>query len=206
MVELGDHSDVNEENYVPVPEDKLKEDQKKEYEELVEKFKRECLKSYSVTRSGDVIKKFNLPSFQPLTEKQRENKMMDAVGQAVAQAFVKSATVMGNIIHNAVVKTFAEGTFPGCMGPCYIQPNQMQYVPLEVSMAATLSAQNSQAEASNSQAPPQTTIATSTTPAAPIFSTPKAAPTFMQGGSASGFPKGWNPATEYGMPPDFFTS
>ena len=59
MVELGDHSEVNEENYVPVPEDKLKEDQK-EYKELVEKFKRECLKSYSVTRSGDVIKKFNL--------------------------------------------------------------------------------------------------------------------------------------------------
>ena len=47
MVELGEHSEVNEENYVLVPEDKLKEDQKKEYEELVEKFKNECLKSYS---------------------------------------------------------------------------------------------------------------------------------------------------------------
>ena len=84
MVEFGDPSAVNEENYVPVPEDKLKEDQRKEYEELVENFKRECLKSYSITRSGDVIKNFNLPSFQPLTEAQRENKMMDAIGQAVA--------------------------------------------------------------------------------------------------------------------------
>ena len=63
MVEVTEKSDVNEENYVPVPEDKLKEDQKKEYEERVEQFKRECLKSYSITRSGDVIKKFNLPSF-----------------------------------------------------------------------------------------------------------------------------------------------
>ena len=90
------------------------------------------------------IKKFNLPSFQPLTEKQRENKMMDAVGQAVAQAFVKSATVMSNTVQNAVVETFAEGTFPGCMGPCYIQPDQMQYIPLEVSTAVALSAQNSQ--------------------------------------------------------------
>ena len=71
-------------------------------------------------------------------------------------------------------------------------------------MAAALSAKNSQAEASNSQAPPQTTIITSTTPAAPIFSTPKAAPTVVQGGSASRFPKGWNPATGYGMLPDFF--
>ena len=103
MVKLGDHSEVNEENYVPVPEDKLKEEQKKEYKELVEKFKRECHKSCSVTRSGDVIKKFNLPSFQPLTEAQCENKMIDAVGQAVAQAFVKSATVMGNTVHNTVV-------------------------------------------------------------------------------------------------------
>ena len=47
MVDIGDASEVNEENYVHVPEDKLKEYQKKEYEELVEKFKRECLKSYS---------------------------------------------------------------------------------------------------------------------------------------------------------------
>ena len=125
MVELGDHSDVNEENYVPVPEDKLKEDQKKEYEELVEKFKLECLKSNNITRSGGVIKKFDLPSFQPLTEAQRDNKMMDVVGQAVEQAFVKSATVMSNTVQNVVVKTFAEGTFLGCMDPCYIQPDQM---------------------------------------------------------------------------------
>ena len=86
----------------------------------MEKFKRECLKSYSVTRSGDAFKKFNLTSFQPLTEVQCENKMMDAVGQAVAQAFIKTATIMGSMVHNAVVKTFAGGTFPGCMGPCYI--------------------------------------------------------------------------------------
>jgi len=97
---------------------------------------------------------------------------------------------MGNTVHNAVVKTFAEGTFPGCMGPCYIQPDQMNYVPLEVSMAAALSAQNSQPEASNSQASKQATAAASTAPMAPIFSTPKPAPTVMQGGSASGYPKG----------------
>jgi hypothetical protein len=47
--------------------------------------------------------------------------MIDAVSQAVAQAFVKSATVMGNMVHNTVVKTFAEGMFPGCVGPCYVQ-------------------------------------------------------------------------------------
>ena len=121
MVELTDKSAVCKENQILVPEDKLKEEQKKEYEELVDRFKRECLKSYSINRSGEVIKKSNLPSFQPLIKSQHESKMIDAVGQAVAQAFIKSAIVMGNTVHNAVVKTFAEGTFPGCMGPCYIQ-------------------------------------------------------------------------------------
>ena len=132
--------------------------------------------------------------------------MIDVVSQAVAQAFVKSSTVMGTVVHNAIVKTFTEGTFPGCVGPCYIQLDQMNYVPLEVSMAAAKSAQNSQPEASNSQASTQATTATSTAPTAPIYSTPKPTPTILQGGSVSGFPKGWNTATGYGMPPDFFIS
>ena len=123
MVELTNKSAVSEENQIPIPKDKLKEEQKKGYEELVERFKRECLKSYIINRSGEVIKKFDLPSFQPLTDAQRESKMIDKVGQAVAQAFIKSRTVMGNTMHNAVVKTFAEGTLPGCMGSCYIQPD-----------------------------------------------------------------------------------
>ena len=63
MVDITDKSMVSEENQIPVPKDKLKEKQKKEYEELVEKFKSECLKSYSINRSGEVIKKFDLPSF-----------------------------------------------------------------------------------------------------------------------------------------------
>ena len=128
---------------------------------------------------------------------------MDGVGQAVAQAFIKSATVMGNTAHNAVVKTFAEGTFPGRMDPCYIQPDQIQYVPLEVSMAAVMSAPNSQAGTSDSQAPPQATTTASTATTDPIYST---VTTSVQDGSASVFPKGWNPATGYGMHPNFFST
>ena len=79
MVELTDKSAVSEVNQIPVHENKLKEEQKKKFEELVERFKRECLKSYSVNRSSEVIKKFDLPSFQPLTEAQCESKMIDAV-------------------------------------------------------------------------------------------------------------------------------
>ena len=132
--------------------------------------------------------------------------MMDAVGQAVAQAFIKSGTVMGNTVHNAVVKTFAEGTFPGCMGPCYIQPYQMQYIPLEVSMAAALSASNSQAGTSNSQSPPQVATAASAVTANPIYSTTPRIATSVQDGSAFVFPKGWNPTTRLGMHLDFFST
>ena len=110
--------------------------------------------------------------------------MIDVVSQAVAQAFIKSSTVMGNTMHNAVVKTFTEGTFPGCMGPCYVQLDQMNYVPLEISLVAALSAPNSQPEASNNQASTQATTATSAAPTAPIYSTPKPAPTVVQGGFA----------------------
>ena len=42
MVDIGDKSEVNKDNYIPVDESKLKEDQQKEYLELVERFKREC--------------------------------------------------------------------------------------------------------------------------------------------------------------------
>ena len=73
-------------------------------------------------------------------------------------------------------------------------------------MVAALSSQNSQAEASNSQAPPQTTAATSTVTTAPVYTTTPPIPIAVQGRYASGFPKGWIPATGYGIPPDFFTT
>jgi hypothetical protein len=135
--------EVDEGNYVPVNKDKLKEDQQKELRESVDRYERECLKSYSITRSGEVVKKFDFPKLQPLTEAQRKNKMTYMIYQAVGQAFIKSATVTGNTVHNAVVKTFAEGTFPGCVGPSYIQPDQMNFAPLEEAVAAALSAPDS---------------------------------------------------------------
>jgi len=73
-------------------------------------------------------------------------------------------------------------------------------------MAAALSAQNSQAGTSNSQVPPQITTAASAATTAPVYTTTSPIPTAMQGGSASGFPRGWDPMTGYGMHPDFFTT
>ena len=67
MVQIGAESEVSEDNYVHVDESKLKEDQQKEYLEAVERYKRECLKSFNTTRSGDVTKKFDFSSFQSFT-------------------------------------------------------------------------------------------------------------------------------------------
>ena len=72
-------------------------------------------------------------------------------------------------------------------------------------MAAALSAQNSQVGTSNSQTPPQMTTATSAVTAYPIYSTTPPIATTVQDGSASVFPKRRNPATGFGMHPDFFS-
>jgi flagellar capping protein FliD len=115
----------DKDGYIPVDEDKLKEDLKAEVQQATERFRRECLKSFSATRSGEVIKKFDFPALQPLTEAQHENKMLDAVHQAVNHAFINHAPVTMHTGHNAVVKTLGEGAFKGYKGPCYMQPNQM---------------------------------------------------------------------------------
>ena len=62
MTKPTDGSSVSEENYVPIEEDKLKDEQKTELAKTLEAYKRECLKSFSSTRSGEVVKKFNFPT------------------------------------------------------------------------------------------------------------------------------------------------
>ena len=76
-------SEINEENYIAMDKDKLKDEQKTELKRDMEAYEQECLKSFSATRAGEVIMKFDFPTLQPLTETQRENKMLDAVHQAV---------------------------------------------------------------------------------------------------------------------------
>ena len=73
-------------------------------------------------------------------------------------------------------------------------------------MAAALSAQNSQTGTSNSQTPPQMTTTTSAGMAVPIYSTTPPIATTVQDGYVFVFPKGWNPATGYGMHRDFFST
>ena len=81
----------------------------------------------------------------------------------------------------------------------------MNFAPLESAVVAALSALDSRPKVNNSQASTQTTAMTSPPQADPIYSTPSPIPIAVQGGSASGFPRGWDPATGLGMPPELFT-
>ena len=67
MTKVVDETEVNENNYIPVDKTKLK-DQQKELREAVDRYECECHKAFSVTKSGEVIKKFDFPPPQPLTE------------------------------------------------------------------------------------------------------------------------------------------
>ena len=127
MTKPKDGFGVGEDNYIHVEEDKLNDEQKTELAKALEMYKCECLKSFSSTWSGEVVRKFDFPTLQPLTETQRENRMLDMVHQAVGQAFVNHAPVMTHTVHNAVIKTLGEGAFQGYTGPCYMQPSQMNF-------------------------------------------------------------------------------
>ena len=159
MMKPTDAAGVSNDNYIPVDEDKLKEDQKKELFEVVDKFKRECLKSYSATRCGDVVKKFDFPVPEPL--KKFDNKMIDMVHQAVGQAFIDSAPVMTHTVHNAVLKTLGQGMFQGYTGPCYMQPSQMNFPPLGSTTEIVPSASAGRSKEGNGQVSSQTTGVTS---------------------------------------------
>ena len=63
-------------------------------EKAIQAYKRESLKSFSATRGGDIVKKFDFPTLQPLTKAQRDNKMLDMVHQAMGHAFINHSPVM----------------------------------------------------------------------------------------------------------------
>ena len=85
-----------------------------------------------------------------------------------------------------------------------MQPSQMGFAPMGSTIAASPSDSVGRSEENNGQMSSQTTGATSSPQTNPIFSTTPPVTTEVQGGSASRFPLGWDPATGLGMPPEFF--
>ena len=96
---------VSPQNQILINKDKLKEEQKAELKAVMETFEQQCLLSYSINMSREIIKKYDFPNLQPYNESQKEDRMVHLMNQAIGQAFLSHAPIMANFVHNAVLKT-----------------------------------------------------------------------------------------------------
>ena len=55
--------------------------------------------------------------------------MIHQMSQAIGHAFVNHAPIMGNYVHNAVLKTLQDRGTPSFVGPAYQQASQMVFSP-----------------------------------------------------------------------------
>ena len=56
-------AEVSKQNQIPIDKKKLKEEHKAELKAITDAFEQRCLLSFSTNRSGEVIKKFDFPTF-----------------------------------------------------------------------------------------------------------------------------------------------
>ena len=97
------------ENVIPVTEDSLKDEQKQAIAKAMEDYKQQCLKAFSVNRSGEVIQKEALPMPRQVTFEANPGKLQDMVDSAVNRALINQAGVLSNTVFHAVATTFKEG-------------------------------------------------------------------------------------------------
>jgi len=89
----------------------------------MENYKQQCLKSFSINRSGEVIQKEALPAPRQVTFDAHPGKLQDMVDGAVNRALINQAGVLSNTVFNVVVRTFKEGQLPpNYVGPSHHQP------------------------------------------------------------------------------------
>ena len=81
-------------NQIPIDKEKLKEEHKAELKAITDTFEQQCILSFSTNRSGEVIKKFNFPTFVPYEEAQKEDRMIHQMNQVIGNAFVNHAPIM----------------------------------------------------------------------------------------------------------------
>jgi len=111
------------ENIIPVTEASLKDEQKQAIANAMEDYKQQCLKAFSINRSGEVIQKEALPAPRQVTFDANPGKLQDMVDSAINCALINQAGVLSNTVFNAVARTFKEGQLPpNYVGPVYHQP------------------------------------------------------------------------------------
>jgi len=89
----------------------------------MEEYKQQCLKSFSINRSGEVIQKEALPAPWQITFEANPGKLQDMVDSATNRALINQAGVLSNTVFNAVARSFRERQLPpNYVGPAYHQP------------------------------------------------------------------------------------
>jgi len=90
------------ENVIPVTEANLKDEQKQGIAKAMEDYKQQCLKSFSINRSGEEIQKEALPMPRQVTFDANLGKLQDMVDSAINRALINQAGVLSNMIFNVV--------------------------------------------------------------------------------------------------------
>jgi hypothetical protein len=194
-------AEVFRQNQILIDKEKLKEEHKAELKAITDAFEQWCLLSFSTNRSGEVIKKFNFPTFVPYEESQKEDRMIHQMNLVIVHAFVNHVPIMANYVHIAMLKTLQDRGTPGFVGPAYHQASQMVFSPTGSTTGTSQIHPQAQDDEGVIDAQPISTVASNQTPLVYTNSTPMA--TNAQGSLMSGYPAGWDPTTGLGMPPEF---
>ena len=130
-------SEFDLENFIPVTEANLRDEQKQAIAKAMEDYKQQCLKSFSINRSGEVIQKEALPAPRQVTFEANPGKLQDMVDSAINRALINKAGVLSNTVLNAVARTFKEGQLPpNYVGPSHHQPGSPVVTTPSVATAA----------------------------------------------------------------------
>jgi len=104
------NTDFDLENVIPVMEANLGDEQKLAIVKAMEDYKQQCLKSFSINRSGEVIQKEALSAPRQITLEANPGKLQDMVDNAINRGLINQAGVLSNTVFNAVARTFKEGS------------------------------------------------------------------------------------------------
>jgi hypothetical protein len=115
--------EIDSRNIIVISEEDLKEDKKQAMEKAIEDYRQLYLKSFSLSRSGEVIQKQDLLLPRQVTFDSNPGKLQEMVNSAVNHALINHSNVLSDIVHNIVVQTFKEGqVHQHYVGPAYHQP------------------------------------------------------------------------------------
>ena len=90
----------------------LRDEQKQAIAKSMEDYKQQCLRSFSINRSGEVIQKEALLMPRQFTFDANPGKLQDMVDNAINRALINQAGVLSNTVFNVVARTFKEGQLP----------------------------------------------------------------------------------------------